>query len=333
MSEAKPVPAPWLATAFFAYVVGCSLLAPWLEYLRIPESSYAYAALGWLCHQLPSRCLFLKTSPMGLCARCFGIYAAVFAVFALACLGRRLRLPLAACLLLAVPCLLDGGSQYLGFRLSNNPLRLVTGLLAGAGLGILFETFLSTLKMKVSAMIQNHRHTALARSLFTLGMALALGILLAAGARAGDQDPADCVVLRDGTPVILSTIEELRSDTQTVGQVVRLSVVNNVIVDGVVVIAAGSTGTGVVSIRKDSDYMGQSGRIGLVVESVAATDGQNVRVRGTLQHSGQDREVAVAVVSYACCPAVAAAKGDKGVIPPGSEIKAYVSGTYKIKRS
>jgi uncharacterized membrane protein len=38
-----------------------------------------------------------------------------------------------------IPVLLDGLTQFFGFRESNNALRFTTGLIAGLGLGILFK--------------------------------------------------------------------------------------------------------------------------------------------------------------------------------------------------
>ena len=43
--------------------------------------------------------------------------------------------------LLLVPAFIDGLTQLLGYRESNNILRLVTGLLGGLGLGILIKAF------------------------------------------------------------------------------------------------------------------------------------------------------------------------------------------------
>ncbi len=40
-------------------------------------------------------------------------------------------------LLLMIPCIIDGSTQYLGQKLSNNALRSVTGALAGVGAGVI----------------------------------------------------------------------------------------------------------------------------------------------------------------------------------------------------
>jgi len=53
-----------------------------------------------------------------------------------------------ASLVLQLPALADGGTQYRGWRTSNNPLRVVTGVLSGvgqAGLVVLIGRYLAQL--------------------------------------------------------------------------------------------------------------------------------------------------------------------------------------------
>lgn len=84
----------------------------------------------WYCHRLPDRSLFYHGKQFPVCARCTGIWIGYF-----------IGLPLVIwlqptwywALPLLLPALLDGGSQLLGWRTSNNPLRLTTGLFAGMG--------------------------------------------------------------------------------------------------------------------------------------------------------------------------------------------------------
>ena len=43
--------------------------------------------------------------------------------------------------LMMVPTFIDGLTQFLGYRESNNKIRFMTGLLAGFGLGLLVKAF------------------------------------------------------------------------------------------------------------------------------------------------------------------------------------------------
>lgn len=113
-------------------------IAPILEYQRLEISRTLYEITHNICNQLPTRCLWILTSPMGLCARCFGIYLTmlVTGIFFIRFNLKRIYWKIA--LLLMIPCIIDGSTQYLGHRLSNNGLRLSTGALAGIGIGLFF---------------------------------------------------------------------------------------------------------------------------------------------------------------------------------------------------
>lgn len=89
-----------------------------------------------ICHRLPERSFFIKGYQFPVCARCTGFYISMIILvlydyfipivftFEEFILG----------IILSIPFLIDGWSQYFNLRESNNPLRLVTGLLGGVGL-------------------------------------------------------------------------------------------------------------------------------------------------------------------------------------------------------
>ena len=83
------------------------------------------------CHRLPHRSFRFRGRQFPVCARCTGILlgylvypAFVFGVW---------PATLAGGLLLNLPAMLDGTTQMLGWRESTNALRLVTGVMSGAG--------------------------------------------------------------------------------------------------------------------------------------------------------------------------------------------------------
>jgi len=73
---------------------------------------------------------------MPMCARCLGVGIGQLIGFALFVAG--VRVSLVACVAGALVMLLDWGAQEYFGRTSTNPRRLVTGLLAGCGLGTLY---------------------------------------------------------------------------------------------------------------------------------------------------------------------------------------------------
>lgn len=90
------------------------------------------ARLG--CHQMPERSFFYKGYQFPLCARCTGLvigYLMGILIYFLKIINWEIAI------LLCIPLVIDGGSQYLKWRMSNQRLRLITGILCGIGIMVL----------------------------------------------------------------------------------------------------------------------------------------------------------------------------------------------------
>jgi uncharacterized membrane protein len=119
-----------------------SILAPFLESKMLGESYYFYAILRNFCHQLPTRCIWIFGSNMGLCSRCFGIYLGLFLIGILLGWKGINRFFWRSAIILMLPMIIDGITQLKGLRVSNNYIRFVTGFMAGIGWGmILFPVY------------------------------------------------------------------------------------------------------------------------------------------------------------------------------------------------
>lgn len=81
------------------------------------------------CHRRPDRSFFFRGRQFPVCARCTGILLGYLS-FPLFLTGV-LKLNLLLTILLLVPALIDGFTQAMGWRESNNWLRLFSGLLVG----------------------------------------------------------------------------------------------------------------------------------------------------------------------------------------------------------
>jgi uncharacterized membrane protein len=92
-----------------------------------------YGFLAHLCHQLPSRTLWMLGAPTGLCSRSLFLGGA-FAIAGGYLLRQRRTLPWQRVILLVSPILVDTITQSAGWRTSTNLLRALTGTLAGIGL-------------------------------------------------------------------------------------------------------------------------------------------------------------------------------------------------------
>jgi len=97
------------------------------------------------CHQKASRSLFINDNEMPYCSRCTGIFfglaiGSLFSVFIV------LELKLWMIVGALAPIGIDGGMQLLGFWESTNPVRVVTGGLAGIMTGIALGFIFSTIE-------------------------------------------------------------------------------------------------------------------------------------------------------------------------------------------
>ncbi|MDO8870482.1 MAG: DUF2085 domain-containing protein [Methanobacteriaceae archaeon] len=97
----------------------------------------------YICHRLPNRTFKIRGYYFPVCSRCIGMYIAAFSYFVLAMfyyINYDLTLMITA-LLLIIPTFIDGLTQLIGFRESNNTLRFFSGLIAGIGLAIFIKYF------------------------------------------------------------------------------------------------------------------------------------------------------------------------------------------------
>lgn len=85
---------------------------------------------------MPDRTFKIKNWYFPVCSRCTGIYVGLFLFFVQNLIISLFFNPIFG-LMLIFPTLLDGTTQFFGLRESNNHIRLLTGLLAGYGYGIL----------------------------------------------------------------------------------------------------------------------------------------------------------------------------------------------------
>jgi uncharacterized membrane protein len=99
------------------------------------DPPFLRSVLKLSCHRLPERSFRLAP---GLCARCTFFWTGVLAS-SLLMPFRKLPASITKGCLLLVPMIADGLLQFLGFYESTNFIRLITGLMGGAGICILLE--------------------------------------------------------------------------------------------------------------------------------------------------------------------------------------------------
>lgn len=94
-----------------------------------------------ICHRLPDRTFNIRNHYFPVCARCTGFYIGAFTYFIYAYFFyvQYTSYLIIFALLMLIPAFLDGFTQLLNYRLSNNLLRFLTGIIGGIGLGILIK--------------------------------------------------------------------------------------------------------------------------------------------------------------------------------------------------
>jgi uncharacterized membrane protein len=101
----------------------------------LPLTKLIYQVWSYNCHQLPDRSFYLFGHQMPLCSRCTGIWlGSLLYCLYLIIAGKRgtdKPIKLSSFILLIAPLLIDGGTQALGWRVSDNLLRPATGILFG----------------------------------------------------------------------------------------------------------------------------------------------------------------------------------------------------------
>jgi len=108
--------------------------------------------LNIICHRKPERSFFIKGHQFPICARCTGFYISLTTYFTYTYyffIDYNVYLLTFAGLLL-IPTLIDGLTQFLEYRESNNTLRFITGLLGGLGLGILIKALKYFIYLKIN---------------------------------------------------------------------------------------------------------------------------------------------------------------------------------------
>lgn len=106
-----------------------------------------------LCHRIPERSFHYKNHQFPVCARCTGFYTglAVFLIYNYFYSINYTLTLLIISIILLIPAAVDGFTQLLGLRESNNNLRFVTGFIGGIGLIIIMKMSIRFLYYMVGA--------------------------------------------------------------------------------------------------------------------------------------------------------------------------------------
>ncbi len=139
------------------------------------------------------------------------------------------------------------------------------------------------------------------------------------------------VTVPDGTEFTAQTLDFLSSQKAAVGDDVKMEVDSNVLVDGAVVIGAGTPVRGTIATVTHASRMGRSGNISIRVESTAAVDGQRVPVRATKAQSEGDKTGSTIALTLIVSPLFLLKRGDDVAYQPGTKITVYTDGKLNVQ--
>jgi hypothetical protein len=154
------------------------------------------------------------------------------------------------------------------------------------------------------------------------------------------QNPSKGFLLQDGTPVHLVLSENLSSADAVTGQTVEFEVVDDVVVNGLLVIPHGSTAWATVTEAEHKKRMGRAGKLDLNIDKVRLADGQKVLLRAVKDARGGGHTgamvgamVATSLVIWPAAPLFLLMHGKDVTIPKGTNISAFIQGDITLDES
>jgi hypothetical protein len=135
---------------------------------------------------------------------------------------------------------------------------------------------------------------------------------------------AAAFALANNTPIRVKLSKAISSATAHVGDAVELEVVEDLIVDGVTVLPAGSKVTGAIAEAEPKKRFGHGGKLAFSITSMTLADGEQVKMRCYQEASGSSNTSSDAVLPLS--------SGKDVTIPKDVEFTALVDGEARLKR-
>ena len=146
--------------------------------------------------------------------------------------------------------------------------------------------------------------------------------------------------LLDGTPIHLRLGRTISSADSKVGDQVDFEALEDLSVEGVVVIPKGSLAMATVTSAEHKKSMGRAGHLNVNIDSVRLADGEKAALRATEGgkaggHVGAmtGAIVATSIVFFPAAPLFLFIHGKDLTIPKGTEITAYTNGDMTLQMS
>lgn len=146
------------------------------------------------------------------------------------------------------------------------------------------------------------------------------------------EETSQNMKLQEGTSLRIALKEEINSKTAQVGDFVALEVIDDVDVNGVIVITAGTPLKGEITEASKAKMMGKAGKIDFIVTFTRSVDGQNIRLRtSNKSFSGTNKQGGIIAAAVIVNPLVLLLKGKNITLKKGQNFSAYIDKDYVIQ--
>jgi hypothetical protein len=139
-------------------------------------------------------------------------------------------------------------------------------------------------------------------------------------------------ILADSTPLKLKFKETITSKTAQENQSIEFEVSENVLLEGVIVIAKGSTAKGIIAEVKKARMLGRKGKLNILLKEVSLVTGERVTLK-TTQKQGGGLSGGTIALSAIISPFFLLMGGKEAKYPAGTEFTAYVDGDYALEKA
>ena len=147
-------------------------------------------------------------------------------------------------------------------------------------------------------------------------------------------------VLEDGTPVHLVLSQNVSSADAVTGQTIEFEVIDDVLVNGFLVIPRGSTAWATVTDAEHKRRMGRAGKLDINIDKVRLADGEKAMLRAVKDAKGGGHTgamvggmVATSLVLLPAAPLFLLMHGKDVTIPKGTNVPAFVQGDVVLDQS
>jgi hypothetical protein len=147
-------------------------------------------------------------------------------------------------------------------------------------------------------------------------------------------------VLEDGTPVHLVLSQNVSSADAVTGQTIEFEVIDDVLVNGFLVIPHGSTAWATVTDAEHKRRMGRAGKLDINIDKVRLADGEKAMLRAVKDAKGGSHTgamvggiVATSLVLLPAAPLFLLMHGKDVTIPKGTNVPAFVQGDVVLDQS